>query len=55
MLPLPMIPLIIYTQQKGLMTEFVIRRITALLAVLAAITIIMLNIYLLNTTFKNGI
>ena len=50
MIPLPMIPLIIYTQRKALMTEFVNRRITTLLGVLSAITIIALNIYLLITT-----
>jgi manganese transport protein len=50
MIPLPMIPLIIYTQRKSLMTEFVNRRITTLLGVLSAVTIIVLNVYLLITT-----
>ena len=50
MIPLPMIPLVIYTQRKSLMTEFVNRGITTLLAVLSAATIIALNIYLLITT-----
>ena len=50
MIPLPMIPLIIYTQRKSLMTEFVNRRITTLLGVLSAVTIIILNVYLLITT-----
>lgn len=50
MIPLPMIPLVIYTQRKSLMTEFVNRGITTVLAVLAATTIIALNIYLLITT-----
>ncbi len=50
MIPLPMIPLIIYTRRKGLMGEFVNRRITTLLGVLSAAVIIALNIYLLITT-----
>ncbi len=50
MIPLPMIPLVIYTQRKSLMTEFVNRGITTVLAVLAATTIVALNIYLLITT-----
>jgi manganese transport protein len=50
MIPLPMIPLVIYTQRKSLMTEFVNRRITTMLAVSAAVTIIALNIYLLIAT-----
>ncbi len=49
MIPLPMIPLIIYTRRKGLMGEFVNRSITTILAVLSAVLIIALNIYLLTT------
>lgn len=51
MIPLPMIPLIIYTRRRGLMGEFVNRRITTLFGVLAAALIIALNIYLLIITF----
>jgi manganese transport protein len=50
MIPLPMIPLIIYTRRKGLMGEFVNRNITTILGVLAAGLIISLNIFLLITT-----
>jgi manganese transport protein len=50
MIPLPMIPLILYTRRKGLMGEFVNRNITTLLGVLAAGLIISLNIFLLITT-----
>lgn len=50
MIPLPMIPLIIYTRRKGLMGEFVNRNITTLLAGLAAGLIVCLNIFLLITT-----
>jgi manganese transport protein len=50
MIPLPMIPLIIYTKRKGLMGEFVNRNITTLFGVLAAGLIVALNIFLLITT-----
>ncbi len=50
MIPLPMIPLIIYTRRKGLMGEFVNRNLTTILGVLSAALIIALNIYLLITT-----
>ncbi|MDA4124560.1 MAG: Nramp family divalent metal transporter [Thaumarchaeota archaeon] len=47
MIPLPMIPLIIYTSRRRVMGEFVNRRITTVLGILCAITIISLNIALL--------
>ena len=50
MIPLPMIPLIIYTRRKSLMGEFVNRNITTILAGSAAALIICLNIFLLITT-----
>jgi len=49
MIPLPMIPLIAYTSRRSIMGEFVNSRITNVLAVLAASTIIVLNAYLLYT------
>ncbi len=49
MIPLPMIPLILYTKNKGLMGEFANRRITDILAIGAASVIIVFNIYLLTT------
>ena len=50
MIPLPMIPLIIYTRRKSLMGEFVNRNLTTILAGLAGGLIICLNILLLITT-----
>ena len=47
MLPLPMIPLIIFTRDRNLMGEFVNRRITNLLALLFVGIIIVFNSYLL--------
>lgn len=49
MLPLPMIPLIIFTRDRNLMGEFVNRRITNLLALLFVGIIIVFNSYLLIT------
>jgi len=50
MIPLPMIPLIVYTRRTRLMGEFVNRGITTLLGILAAAVIILLNAYLLITS-----
>jgi manganese transport protein len=50
MIPLPMIPLIIYTSRRSLMGEFVNRRVTTLLGAAAASVIIALNAYLLYIT-----
>ena len=47
MIPLPMIPLIVYTNSRKVMGEFVNRKITTILGILCAITIIALNIALL--------
>ena len=50
MIPVPMIPLLIYTSRRRMMGEFVNRNITTVLAVMSAIVIIALNIYLLYST-----
>jgi manganese transport protein len=50
MIPLPMIPLIIYTSRRRTMGEFVNRRITTILGILCAVVIVALNVYLLYTT-----
>ena len=47
MIPLPMIPLLYYTAKKGVMGEFVNRRATTFIAVIAAAIILALNGYLL--------
>ena len=49
MIPLPMIPLIVYTSRRSLMGEFANSRAMNVLAVLTAGTIIVLNAYLLTT------
>ena len=47
MIPLPMIPLVILTRNKGLMGEFVNRNATTLLAIVFVGVILMFNSYLL--------
>ena len=49
MIPLPMIPLIVYTSRRRVMGEFVNSKITTILGILAAVTILFLNFYLLST------
>jgi manganese transport protein len=49
MIPLPMIPLIVYTSRRRVMGEFVNSKITTILGILAAATILSLNFYLLST------
>lgn len=49
MIPLPMIPLILYTSRRGVMGEFVNRRITTILGILCAVVILSLNVLLLYT------
>jgi manganese transport protein len=49
MIPLPMIPLILYTSRRGVMGEFVNSKATTILGVLTAITILILNFYLIST------
>ena len=50
LIPLPMIPLIIYTGSKKVMGEFVNRSITNILALISAAVIIGLNAYLIITS-----
>jgi manganese transport protein len=47
LIPLPMIPLIMFTRDKKIMKEFANRHITTILAIMCAVTIIGLNAYLI--------
>jgi len=47
LIPLPMIPLIIYTSRRKVMGEFVNRHMTTVIATLVALVIIALNVYLI--------
>jgi len=50
LIPLPMIPLLIYTSRRGVMGEFVNRHATTIVASLVALVIIVLNVYLILTS-----
>jgi manganese transport protein len=50
LIPLPMIPLIMYTKSKKVMGEFVNRNITNILAFISAVIVIGLNAYLIITS-----
>ncbi|HUK50533.1 MAG TPA: Nramp family divalent metal transporter [Terriglobales bacterium] len=50
LIPLPLIPLILFTRNKEIMREFVNRNITTILALVSAIIIIGLNAYLIVTS-----
>jgi manganese transport protein len=49
LIPLPLIPLIMFTRDKGMMKEFVNRHVTTILAIVCAVIIIGLNAYLIIT------
>ncbi len=53
-LPFAIIPLILFTRRRDIMGELVNRRITTAVAVIVAIFIILLNLYLLYQTFFGG-
>jgi manganese transport protein len=53
MIPLPMIPIIIYSSKKSVMGEFVNKRITTILSLIFGIIILMFNSYLLYTTIPS--
>jgi manganese transport protein len=53
-LPFAIIPLIIFTSQKKIMGVLVNRKITTILAAGVATVIVVLNVYLLITTFTGG-
>lgn len=50
LIPLPLIPLLIFTRDKGMMKEFVNKHITTILALISATIIIGLNAYLIVTS-----
>jgi len=50
LIPLPLIPLILFTKDKRVMGEFTNRHITTILALLSAIVILGLNAYLIVTS-----
>lgn len=55
LIPLPLIPLIIYTADKSVMKELVNRKITNIFAVIFALVILGFNAYLLYQVFFQGV
>jgi manganese transport protein len=53
-LPFAIIPLIMFTRRRDLMGELVNQRITTIAAILAAVLIIALNLFLLYQIFFGG-
>ena len=53
-LPFAIIPLVMFTRRRDLMGTLVNRRLTTLLASLASLVIIALNVFLLVQVFKGG-
>ena len=50
LIPLPLIPLILFTKDRKIMGEFVNRHLTTILALACAIIIVGLNVYLVITS-----
>lgn len=50
LIPLPLIPLIMFTGDRRMMKEFVNRHITTILAIICAVIIVGLNAYLIITS-----
>ncbi|HLG23348.1 MAG TPA: Nramp family divalent metal transporter, partial [Candidatus Nanoarchaeia archaeon] len=55
LLPLPLIPLIVYTSNKGIMKGLVNRKITNIFAVLFGVLILSFNLYLLYEVLFQGV
>ena len=53
-LPFAVVPLVFFTQRRDIMGTLVNSRLTTILASLAALVIICLNVYLLVVIFKGG-
>ena len=55
LIPLPLIPLIIYTADKNIMKELVNKKITTIFAVIFALVILGFNGYLLYQVLFRGV
>lgn len=55
LIPLPLIPLIIYTSDKNIMKELVNKKITNIFAVIFAVVILGFNAYLIYQVFFQGV
>ncbi len=52
MIPLPTIPVVLLTKNKGVMGEFVNRNITTIISIVFVAIILAFNSYLIATTIK---
>ncbi len=55
LLPLPLIPLLLFTKNKKLMGEFVYKRITTIIATIFIAVIVVFNVLLLYLTARGNI
>ena len=54
LIPLPLIPILIFTSDKSIMNELVNKKMTTIAAIIFAIIILSFNFYLLYSVFSKG-
>ncbi|MBI2522952.1 Nramp family divalent metal transporter [Candidatus Woesearchaeota archaeon] len=54
LIPLPLIPILIFTSDKSIMKELVNKKRTTIIAIIFAIVILLFNFYLLYSVFSKG-
>ncbi len=55
LIPLPLIPILIFTSDKGIMKELVNKKMTTIIAIIFAMVILSFNFYLLYSVFTKGV
>jgi len=55
LIPLPLIPILIFTSDKSIMKELVNKKMTTIIAIIFAIVILSFNFYLLYSVFSKGV
>ena len=55
LIPLPLIPILIFTSNKSIMKELVNKKMTTIIAIIFAIVILSFNFYLLYSVFGKGV
>ncbi len=54
LIPLPLIPILVFTSDKSIMGELVNKKVTTIIAIIFAIVILSFNFYLLYSVFSKG-
>jgi len=54
LIPLPLIPILVFTSDKNIMKELVNKKMTTIIAIIFAIVILSFNFYLLYSVFSKG-